>query len=386
MNSISSVDFKNKTVFIRCDFNCPMNTKGDILDDFRIKSSIPTLKFIVDKVPKNLVIITHLGRPKNKHNSKLSTKKLIPILSEYLNCSISFIKEGLDYNFNQLEKSYTSDNFIKTCIYLLENVRFHDYETMDIDSRNKVLLNRNLSIFSFKADVFCNEAFSVSHRDHFSVSGIKYTTKCFGKCFLKELNSFDKVMYPNENDKILAIIGGSKVSDKIPMLLNLSKQVDYIFIAGNNVNAYVKDKHLLDQFLNNKAEIIIMNDGFGGIHPEGTIKYFSDVSDLPDDHSVFDIGPISVNYLLDILNKVNIVFWNGTLGISEHHFYKNGSEMLLKILNNFLSEKNSKPLDVIIGGGDTAGFVNNYRNNFLHISTGGGAAIEYIGNKTLPAI
>ena len=377
MNSVTDVDFKNKTVFIRCDFNCPMNNEGLIIDEFRIKSSIPTLELIINKHPKKLIIMTHLGRPKvNDISNKLTTRKLIPILSKYLDSNISFIEEGLDYNFDTLDKG----------IFLLENVRFHDYETASIEKRNSILSERNLSIGNLIADVFCNEAFSVSHRDHFSVNGIKFIQKCFGHCFLRELNSFDKVIYPSKDDKVLAIIGGSKVSDKIPMLLNLSKQVDYIFIAGNNVNAYVKDNRLLDQFLNHKAEIIIMNDGFGGINPNGSIGYFSDVSDLPDNHFVYDIGPISFNYLLDILNKVNIVFWNGTLGISENHFYKNGSEMLVKILNNFVCKENNKKLDVIIGGGDTAGFINNYKNNFSHISTGGGAAIEYIGNKTLPAI
>ena len=369
----NKVDFFNKKVFIRCDFNCPLDKDGNITDDFRIKSSLVTLKFIINNNPKMLVILTHMGRPTSGDkniNSKLSTSKLVSILSRELKINVNFIKEGLDYNYNNIDKG----------VYLSENVRFHTYESLNTDLRNKIFEKNEVSLCSFDIDVFCNEAFSVSHRDHFTVTGLKYNLKCYGHCFLKELRSFDKIMYPDEKTNTLAIIGGSKVSDKIPMLENLSKKVDYIFIAGNNVNSYRKDPNMLDKFRNNKAKIIMMEDGFGGSDPKESPQYFPNTESLNSEQMLFDIGPISMNKLIKIIDQVKVIFWNGALGISEHQFYKNGSEMLLKYMNC------NKSLNVIIGGGDTAGFVKNYNNDFYHISTGGGAAIEYIGKESLPAL
>ena len=123
-----------------------------------------------------------------------------------------------------------------------------------------------------------------------------------------------------------------------------------------------------------------MEDGFGGSDPKESPQYFPNTESLNSEQMLFDIGPISMNKLIKIIDQVNVIFWNGALGISEHQFYKNGSEMLLKYMNC------NKSLNVIIGGGDTAGFVKNYNNDFYHISTGGGAAIEYIGNESLPAL
>ena len=168
------------------------------------------------------------------------------------------------------------------------------------------------------------------------------------------------------------------MEDKIPMLQNLSKKVDAIFIAGNNINALADNPELLDNFSNNRARIILMNDGFGNIDPKDEPNYINDIKNK-DNNKIFDIGPISLNILYKLIKETNIVFWNGTLGITEDKFYKNGSESLIQMLND-------SDCKVIIGGGDTSGFVNNYDNNFDHISTGGGASIEYISNGTLIGI
>ena len=353
MISINSTNFYSKNVFIRCDYNCPIDENNKVTDEFRIKASIPTLKKILDDKPNKLIIATHFGRPKNKEE-KYSTKILIPYLEKYINKKIKFLKEGLDSS---------EDDIYESGIYFMENVRFHDYET-----------NPTLNKISLNFDIYCNEAFSCSHRNHYSITCISAKEKCFGNCFVKEIDNLNLLMKSIDSKK-LAIIGGAKMDDKIPMLKNLSKKVDYLFITGGNINSIINDESLLNEVKNNKAEIILPIDGFGGANPDNKPLYFENVYDKSN-NMIFDMGPLTLNMIFNYIEKSDIIFWNGALGITEHSFYKNGSELLVKILRN-------SDAKVIIGGGDTAGFVNNYENNYEHISTGGGASIEYISTGTL---
>jgi 3-phosphoglycerate kinase len=176
----------------------------------------------------------------------------------------------------------------------------------------------------------------------------------------------------------VAICGGSKVEDKLPMLKTLSRRVDLIAIGGNNVNAIAKDPSLLDGIRGNRAEILIMSDGFGNASPDDPPLYAADAAKAP--HNLFDAGPASLNKLAAWLTRADIVFWNGALGITEHPFYRNGSESLVHLLKQC-------PGDVVIGGGDTAGFVSQFPEaSFYHVSTGGGASIDYLTQETLVGI
>lgn len=358
LHKIDNVLCTDKVVLVRCDFNCPI-IDGNIEDDYRIQSVLPTLNKILTDNPKKLLLMTHLGRPKNRED-KYSTKIFINLLEKYLQKSIEFLPSGLLTTENEL---YKTNNII----YLMENLRFHDFET-DLDINTKI---------NFIPDIYCNEAFSVSHRNHYSITKINSSTHCYGKCFIKEIETFN-IILKNSNSKIISIIGGSKVSDKIPMLEKLSTIVDYIFVAGNNLNSIEENNDFFKKISNNKAEIIFANDGFGNTSPELLPQYISDIKDN-NKYNIFDIGPKSLKILTELVQSSNIVFWNGTLGISEDNFYKNSSEILVKILNNCKAK-------VIIGGGDTAGFVRNYDNNFYHISTGGGASIDYLSQSNLYGI
>ena len=242
-------------------------------------------------------------------------------------------------------------------------------------------------MINFHIDIFCNEAFSASHRDHYSITRIKSPVHCYGYCFIKEIDTFNMIL-KNNGGVMTAIIGGSKVSDKMPMLEKLSTIVDYIFVAGNNLNSIQENEEFFNKISTNKAEIIYASDGFGNINPgfdhyktDLEHKYFRNLlnTKILGDNKIFDVGPKSINELAILINRSNIVFWNGSLGICEDPFYKNGSETLIHLLNSCKAK-------VIIGGGDTAGFVNDYENNFHHISTGGGASIDYISNGTLPGL
>ena len=371
LTKISNVDCFNKIVAVRCDFNCPVDEDGIITDDYRITSALPTIHKILLDRPKKLILMTHYGRP-HGYDSKYSTKIFLKTLKMYLNInSIHFLENGF---------LTTNDEILsnESVLCLMENVRFHDYETEP---------NENDAI-KFHIDIFCNEAFSASHRDHYTITRIKSDIYCYGYCFIKEIDTFNMIL-KNNGGVMTAIIGGSKVSDKMPMLEKLSTIVDYIFVAGNNLNSIQENADFFNKISSNKSKIIYACDGFGNINPgivnnehnDLQYKYFDDLFDRDylKDNKIFDVGPKSINELAVLINRSNIVFWNGSLGICEDSFYKNGSETLIHLLNSCKAK-------VIIGGGDTAGFVNDYENNFHHISTGGGASIDYISNSTLPGL
>lgn len=364
LTKISNINCYDKVVAVRCDFNCPVNSEGIITDDYRIKSTLPTLdKILLDK-PKKLILMTHYGRPKNK-DQKYSTKIFIKTLQSYLRINnICFLENGFCTTNEELHAN-------DSVVCLMENVRFHDFETTP----------NNVDTIHFHIDIFCNEAFSASHRDHYSITRMNTPIHCYGYCFIKEIETFNMIL-KNNGGVITAIIGGSKVNDKMPMLEKLSTIVDYIFVAGNNLNSIQENSDFFNKISTNKAKIVYASDGFGNIEPNAIEhKYFDSIMDPNCIHNnkIFDIGPKSINQLAKHINKSNIVFWNGGLGICEDSFYKNGSETLIHLLNTCKAK-------VIIGGGDTAGFVNQYENRFHHISTGGGASIDYISNSTLPGL
>ncbi len=346
-NTLHDLEFTRKRVFIRCDFNCPDG------DDFRIKSAIPTIQYIIKQQPTHVLLATHYGRPKNKE--EYSTKKFVSLLEKLLNNSIHFLPKGLD----------TIDKDIVTPgIYLMENTRYHDYETKPNDSWKQ----------QFHVDIFCNEAFSCSHRQHTSMIKIQATEKCLGFCFEKEIYALD--LFKSKPDtmqklKKMVILGGNKIDDKLPMLRNLANSVDVIFIAGNTLNHKENYRDILNELEASPATILFAEDGFGSIeNKEG--QYIFDTNNIVDNMIIKDVGPKTILKLQSIIDNMDLIFWNGTLGIVESELYNRGSLLLLYNLIHC-------NCDVIIGGGDTAGFVNQYNNQFKHISTGGGASIQYLG-------
>ncbi|MBI95543.1 phosphoglycerate kinase [bacterium] len=360
MKSIEQINCNGKNVFMRVDYNVPINEKTkEITDTYRIDMSMKTLNKILYDKPNRLILATHFGRPKpGIFNEKYTTSILLDEIEKRISKRVIFLKNGLETK----EEEYLSDSNI----FLMENTRFHEYETNP--SGDKF----NLSI---PIDIFVNEAFSCSHRKHTSMSYINSPIKCYGYQVYKEIDALNLIV-KNKKSKILAIIGGNKIDDKIPMMESLSKKVDTIFVAGNNVNNLDKYKCFFNKIKNNKAEIIYAIDGIGNLTPLQDPIY--SMSYLKNKMLWFDIGHFSLNNLIEECNKADIIFWNGTLGIVEDEFYKLGSVILYNYLNSLHNKK------IIIGGGDTAGFVNQYKNNnFYHISTGGGASIEYIANSIL---
>jgi glyceraldehyde 3-phosphate dehydrogenase len=362
---IDNFNMKDKKVILRVDWNIP--TKGnEIVDDYRITSSLPTIQKILEDGAKKLIIISHFGRP-NGWDEKYSWKKYLPKLQKYFTEEIIFLEDGLS------DKSIEKLNNTTNRLYLLENIRFHDEETnykkYDITKLNKIVQQMG--------DFYVNDAFGCMHRDHFSICGINTPEKAYGYLVNKEVNALEILTKNKDNLKILAIIGGGKIDDKLPLIEKLSTKMNDIYIAGGNINSIIKNdmSEFIAKISKNKANIHLMNDGLCAESLE-TMPHYCSTEDLPINYNFYDIGVKSMFELGRLIQENDIIFWNGTLGVVENNLYHFGSSTLINILIN--SRKK-----VIIGGGDTGGFVNKHPHNFYYITTGGGASIDYISNDTL---
>ncbi len=362
---IDSYDMFDKNVILRVDWNVPTKN-GLIVDDYRITSSLPTIRKILDDGAKKLIIISHFGRP-NGWDDKYSFSKYLDQIQKYFNHKICFLEHGLSH------ESVHKFNNTNNKIYLLENIRFHDEETnykkYDIQNLNNIIDNL--------ADFYVNDAFGCMHRDHYSICGINTPEKAYGYLVHAEINGLKILTENKDNLKILAIIGGAKIDDKMPLLESLSKKVNNIYIAGGNINSIIKNNMIdyIQKISANKANIHLMTDGLVA-KSLNDIPYYSSADKLKNDEYFFDIGEKSMIELENLIYQNDVIFFAGVLGVVENDMYVNGSKKLVNILMN--SGKK-----IIVGGGDTASFVNKFPHNFYYISTGGTASIDYISNNTL---
>jgi glyceraldehyde 3-phosphate dehydrogenase len=367
---IDNFNFNNKNVVLRVDWNVPVDYKNEITDDFRIISSLQTINRILNDNPNKLIILSHFGRPKDI-DLKYSFKNLLNKIRTYFKEDLCFLENGLS------EITLDKINNTNFKLYLLENIRFHDEETNYKKYDND---NECIKVINKLGDFFVNDAFGCMHRDHLSISGIQLQNKAYGYLVQKELEALDILMNNKNNKKILAIIGGAKVADKLPLLETLSKKMNSIYIAGGNINGIIKENKwdFIEKISKNKASIHYMKDGLCAKSLNDSIHIHYKINELENkkDYYFYDIGLNSLKNLESLIKENDIIFWNGTLGVVENSTYEYGSKMLVDILI-----KSGKK--IIIGGGDTAGYVNKFNNNFYHISTGGGAAIEYISDGSL---
>jgi phosphoglycerate kinase len=336
-----------------------MNKLREVTDDFRIASSIPTVKSILERKPKYIVITSHFGRPKGK-NMNLSLRFLIPILEKYLGQEVKFLENGLS--------SVTLDTLRSdpSGIYLLENMRFHEEET---NYENGSVEEAVVNIYRDLGDIFVCDAFGCAHRKHISIYAMKYFNKPYGYGHLikKELTMIDKLINSG-NKKVLGIVGGNKISDKLPLIHSLRQiKNSNIYIAGGLAKNY-KVSNLNEH---------IMTDGYGAANLDSDPEYIEYIQN-DTNINIYDIGDNSMQWLQHHIKNADIIFWNGSLGVIEHAFYKNGSIKLL----DFLYEQKNKT--IIIGGGETASLIKNkLEHEHIYVSTGGGALLEYLQNKSL---
>lgn len=390
-----NINMKDKRVVLRVDFNVPCNN-NIVTDDFRITSVIPTIEYILAQNPEYLILTSHFGRP-TKKDSKDSLEFIIDILQKYLPFyNIYFLKNGIHQNTLDTLKNlnnlfnYYNNHPKKPVIYLLENLRFHPEET---NYTINDTINNTTYLYRQLGDIYISDAFGCIHRNHMSICDMKYSGKQYGygKLIKKELDAINLLVNNKNQFKILGIIGGNKIKDKMPLIDSL-KLINNIklFITGgiakefakinnNNINN-INKKRTISMVDNELDNIIIMNDGYGNISLEDKPVYISNINELNNTENnqinCYDIGENSSEELFNLIDNADIIFWNGSLGVIEHEIYKLGSIRIVKYLEKRTDKK------VIIGGGETASLFNSNLEH-IYISTGGGALLEYLENKIL---
>ena len=382
--TIKDVDLRDKTVLVRADFNVPQDADLNITDDTRIRATLPTIKFILDKGAKRVVLMSHLGRPDGKVVEKYSLKPVAARLRELLGQDVKFINECVG---EAVKKEISG---AKEKVVLLENLRFHAEEEANDANFAKQLASL--------ADIYVNDAFGTAHRAHASTEGVARELKAVSGFLLeKEIEYLGNVVQ-NPAKPFMVILGGSKVSDKIGVIENLLPKCDAILVGGGMAYTFLKaqgkaignsklekDKIDLAKSILDKAkylgkEIVLPIDHVV-VDTVAADAKSSIVDDIPEGKIAVDIGPKSIKLFESRLSSAKTIVWNGPLGIFEMDAFSKGTQEIGKFIGNLKAT-------TIIGGGDTAAAVVKFKleDKMTHISTGGGASLEYLEGKVLPGI
>ena len=385
--TIKDIDLKGKKVFVRCDFNVPLDEQGNITDNRRIVGALPTIKYLLEQNCK-IILCSHLGRPKGEVKKEFSLAPVQKELSKLLGKEVKLAEDVV----GESAKALTS-NMQEGEIVLLENVRFDAREEKNDESLSKELASM--------AEIFINDAFGTAHRAHSSTAGIaEYLPAVSGFLIEKELNFLGNTL-ENPKRPFVAILGGAKVSDKIGVIESLLEKVDTLMIGGGMAYTFFKsmgytvgksicemDKLDLAQDLMKKAKeknvkLVLPVDNVIAkeIAPDAENKII-DSDNIPDEWEGLDIGPKTIELFKEELKNAKTVIWNGPVGFSEYEIFANGTRQIAKTLAEL------EDAITIIGGGDSAAAVEKlgYADKITHISTGGGASLEFLEGKKLPGI
>lgn len=377
MKFIEELDVNNKKVILRLDLNVTIK-EGKIIDDTKIRKSVPTIKYLLNK-GANLLIMSHLGKVKTEEDKKDNT--LLPVckrLSEILSMDIVFIKDTRDERI----KEYLNKNRL----VMLENTR-----NEDLPSSLESSCDEELSKFwASLGDVFVNDAFGTTHRRHASNAGIaKYIPSAYGFLIKEELEGLDPIIN-NIDRPFVVIMGGAKVDDKVALIESLLNKCDYLLVGGGIANTFLKAKglevgeSLYSKDYVDKIKTLIDNNVNKIITPvdvvvkENDVNKVVDINNVSTSASIYDIGEKTCELYKQFLDQAATVFMNGTVGLYEDENYRHGTEFILKEL-----EQNNG--NIIAGGGDAVASVNKlgYEDAFDFLSTGGGATLDYIATGKL---
>ncbi len=386
-NIKEEVNLGNKKILLRLDLNVPIN-ENKIMDTTRIDKILPTLEFLINQ-NTNIIIISHVGRPKGKIVSELSLKLICEELSKKLDQNIKLVSKNIkDVNSKEL-----FDNNDERII-MLENIRFYPEEEKNDEQFAKHLASL--------ADIYVNDAFSCSHRAHASIYEItNFLPSYSGLQFDQEVNALKKITSEIKKP-ITCIIGGSKVSTKINIIKNLIPKFDNIIIVGgmaNNIIKYMgnnigKSLHeensdkIIEEILflseTTSCKIIYPKDVVVGKNLNGDPQ-IKELNEIVSDEMILDIGPKTVDNIINIIDKSSTILWNGPAGYFENPKFADGS---IKIAKKMIENNKSDIIYSVAGGGDTVSLINslNAINNFNFVSTAGGAFLEYLEGKELPGI
>ena len=384
--TVKDIDLKGKKVFVRCDFNVPMDENQNITDNTRIVAALPTIKYLLEQNCK-LVLASHLGRPKGEVKPEFSLKPVAKELSRLLGKEVIMAKDVIG------EDAMTkATNLNEGEILLIENVRFHREET-----ENNPEFARKLASM---AEVYVNDAFGSAHRAHASTTGIaNYLPAVAGFLIEKELKFLGNAVN-NPERPFVAILGGAKVSDKIGVIDSLLEKVDTLMIGGGMAYTFFKaqgyevgnsicemDKLDLAKNAMEKAKqkgvklMLPVDTKVGKEYKLDTESKVVKYTEIPADWEGFDIGPETIKMFSDELKTAKTVVWNGPLGLFEFEQFAVGTNSIAKVLSEI-------DATTIIGGGDSAAAVKKagLEDKMTHISTGGGASLEFLEGKKLPGI
>jgi len=384
--TIEDIDVRGKRVLVRVDFNVPLDKEQNITDDTRIRAALPTIKYLLDNNAK-VILMSHLGRPKGEFKPEFSLAPVAKRLEELLNTKVTMAEDVIG------ESAKAAVDALKEGeVVLLENVRFHKEET-----KNDPEFAKALASFG---EIYVNDAFGTAHRAHASTEGVaKYLPAVAGYLIKKELEVMGKAL-SNPERPFVAILGGAKVSDKIGVIENLIDKVDTLIIGGGMAYTFFKargyeigdslleeDKIDLARSLEEKAKakgvrllLPIDNVVAKEFKADAEHKVVSS-EEIPAGWQGLDIGPKTCELFGEEIKKAKTVVWNGPMGVFEMPAFAKGTEAIAR----YMAECEGT---TIIGGGDSAAAVEQlgYADKMTHISTGGGASLEFLEGKELPGV
>ena len=389
MKSINEISFNGKKVFIRVDFNVPFNDEGEITDNSRIVAALPTIEFVISSGGA-CILASHLGRP-DGINPELSLRKIIPELKKLLGEDVIFLEDSIGDQTKEI-----CSNLKKGQIALLENLRFYKEETKADERFAKQL--------SALADIYINDAYGTTHREHASTATIAqfFSEKAPGMLLEKEIKSLKKLMH-RPKKPVTAIIGGAKVSSKISVIANILGFVDNLIIGGGMAYTFIKnnggrigDSIFEADRLNDCTEILskAKNENVNVFLPEDILcsnefsnsglQKVTNIYEVPEGWQGLDIGPKTMEKFEQVILGSSTILWNGPMGVFEIPSFEKGTHSVAKTV----AKATQNGAYSLIGGGDSVAAIKKFglQNQVSFISTGGGAMLESLEGKLLPGI
>ncbi|KXG76652.1 Phosphoglycerate kinase [Fervidicola ferrireducens] len=384
--TVEDFDVNGKRVLVRVDFNVPMDEEGNITDDTRIRATLPTIQYLIKNGAK-VILASHLGRPKGKKNPKYSLAPVARRLSELLGKDVVMAGDCIGEEVEKAAASMKPGD-----VMLLENVRFYAEE----EANDRGFAEKLARL----ADIYINDAFGTAHRAHASTAGVaEFLPAGAGFLMKKEIEIMGKALEAPERP-FVAILGGAKVSDKIGVIKNLLNKVDYLLIGGGMAFTFLKGlgynigrslleedkvelaKDLLKEAEEKGVKVLLPDDVVVAPEVKEGVEYRTvPVSQIPDDMIGVDIGEVTCDKFTKVIKEAKTVVWNGPMGVFEIKDFAKGTLAVAKAM----AESGAV---TIVGGGDSAAAVEQlgFADAMTHISTGGGASLEFLEGKELPGV
>ncbi len=383
MTGLKEFNFKNKRVLLRCDFNVPLDDQGNILDDFRVRQALPTIQYLIGEGAK-VILMGHLGDPGGKEVDGL---KLDPIRDRLAECLGLSVLKAADCLGAQVEKQIFEMK--EGEVLLLENLRFHEGEEKgDEDFAEKL---------AKLGDVYVNDAFSVSHRPHASIVGVpKFLPSFAGFLLEKEICFLSRVL-ENPVRPVVVLVGGAKIENKISVIKSFLQKADHLLLGGKIANSvlgvkgiWLDGKGLTQETIRMIKEVPLTSiklhlpvDALVSLNDSGRpyIKE-SALAEIKENELLLDIGPETINIFSKIIQEAKTIIWVGPFGFFENPLFEKGTKEIARAIVN------NKEAFKVVGGGETLEFINKIgmSDKFDHVSTGGGAMLEFLSGKVLPGI